>query len=60
VVLAGEDRSAHPHSLGFSSILFKMPPGETAGGLFVMEHPHLLPGEPPLHLHLNQEDMGST
>jgi mannose-6-phosphate isomerase-like protein (cupin superfamily) len=56
VVLAGEDRSAHPHSLGFSSILFKVPTGETAGGLFVMEHTHLLPGGPPLHLHLNQEE----
>jgi len=56
VVLAGEDRSAHPHSLGFSSILFKVPANETAGGLFVMEHTHLLPGGPPLHLHLNQEE----
>jgi mannose-6-phosphate isomerase-like protein (cupin superfamily) len=56
VVLAGEDRSAHPHSLGFSSILFKVPTSETAGGLFVMEHTHLLPGGPPLHLHLNQEE----
>jgi mannose-6-phosphate isomerase-like protein (cupin superfamily) len=56
VVGAGEDRSAHPHSLGFSSILFKVPTSETAGGLFVMEHTHLLPGGPPLHLHLNQEE----
>jgi len=47
VVGAGEDRSAHPHSLGFSSILFKVPTSETAGGLFVMEHTHLLPGGPP-------------
>jgi mannose-6-phosphate isomerase-like protein (cupin superfamily) len=56
VVRAGEDRSAHPHSLGFSSILFKVPTSETAAGLFVMEHTHLLPGGPPLHLHLNQEE----
>ncbi len=56
VVGAGEDRSAHPHSLGFSSILFKVPTNETAGGLFVMDNTHLLPGGPPLHLHLNQEE----
>jgi mannose-6-phosphate isomerase-like protein (cupin superfamily) len=56
VVGAGEDRSAHPHSLGFSSILFKVPTSETAGGLFVIEHTHLLPGGPPLHLHLSQEE----
>jgi mannose-6-phosphate isomerase-like protein (cupin superfamily) len=56
VVGAGEDRSAHPHSLGFSSILFKVPTSETAGGMFVMEHTHLLPGGPPLHLHLSQEE----
>jgi mannose-6-phosphate isomerase-like protein (cupin superfamily) len=42
--------------LGFSSILFKGPTSETAGGLFVIEHTHLLPGGPPLHLHLNQEE----
>ena len=47
VVGPGEDRSAHPHSLGFSSILFKVPTSETAGGLFVMEHTHLLPGGRP-------------
>jgi mannose-6-phosphate isomerase-like protein (cupin superfamily) len=56
VVGAGEDRSGHPHSLGFSSILFKVPTSETAGGLFVMEHTHLLPGGPALHLHLYQEE----
>jgi mannose-6-phosphate isomerase-like protein (cupin superfamily) len=56
VVGAGEDYSGHPHSLGFSSILFKVPASETSGGLFVMEHTHLLPGGPPLHLHLSQEE----
>jgi mannose-6-phosphate isomerase-like protein (cupin superfamily) len=53
---AGEDRFGHPHSLGFSSLLFKVATSETAGGLFVIEHQHLLPGGPPLHLHLNQEE----
>jgi mannose-6-phosphate isomerase-like protein (cupin superfamily) len=56
VVGAGEDRSGTPHSLGFSSILFKVPTSETAGGMFVIEHTHLLPGGPPLHLHFNQEE----
>ena len=56
VVGAGEDRFCHPHSLGFSSILFKVPTSDTAGGLFVMEHTHLLPGGPALHLHFNQEE----
>jgi mannose-6-phosphate isomerase-like protein (cupin superfamily) len=56
VVGAGEDRFGHPHSLGISSILFKVPASETAGGIFVMEHTHLLPGGPALHLHLNQEE----
>ena len=56
VVGAGEDRFGHPHSLGFSSILFKVPTTETTGGLFVIEHTHLQPGGPPLHLHLNQEE----
>jgi mannose-6-phosphate isomerase-like protein (cupin superfamily) len=56
VVGAGEDCAGHPHSLGFSSILFKVPTTETSGGLFVMEHTHLLPRGPPLHLHLYQEE----
>jgi len=56
VVGAGEDRFGHPHSLGFSSILFKVPTSETSGGLFVMEHTHLVPGGPALHLHLDQEE----
>jgi len=56
VVGAGEDRFGHPHSLGFSSILFKVPTSETAGGLFVLEHTHLLPGGPALHLHFKQEE----
>ncbi|MBV8631593.1 MAG: cupin domain-containing protein, partial [Silvibacterium sp.] len=29
---------------------------ETAGRLFIIEHTHLMPGGPPLHLHLNQEE----
>jgi mannose-6-phosphate isomerase-like protein (cupin superfamily) len=56
VVGAGEDRFGQPHSLGFSSILFKVPASETGGGIFVMEHTHLKGGGPALHMHLRQEE----
>ncbi|HYK34774.1 cupin domain-containing protein [Alloacidobacterium sp.] len=56
VVGAGEDRLGKPHSLGFSSFVFKVLSEETGGGLFIIEHTHLIPGGPPLHLHLNQEE----
>jgi mannose-6-phosphate isomerase-like protein (cupin superfamily) len=56
VVGAGEDRSGHPHSLGYSTLLFKVLSRETSGGLFLIEHRNLMPGGPPLHLHLNQEE----
>lgn len=56
VVGAGEDRCGKPHSLGFSSLTFKVMPAETGGGLFVIEHTHLAPGGPPLHLHPHQDE----
>jgi mannose-6-phosphate isomerase-like protein (cupin superfamily) len=56
IVGDGQDRFAHPHSLGFSSILSKIAPSETEGRLFLIEHRNLVPGGPPLHLHLNQEE----
>jgi mannose-6-phosphate isomerase-like protein (cupin superfamily) len=56
VVGNGQDRFGATHSLGFSSVGFKVGTAETAGGLFVMEHTHLVPGGPPLHLHPNQEE----
>jgi mannose-6-phosphate isomerase-like protein (cupin superfamily) len=56
VVAAGEDRFSETHSLGFSTILFKVATNDTAGGLFVMEHTHLTHGGPALHLHLDQEE----
>ncbi|MGH9401728.1 MAG: cupin domain-containing protein [Terriglobia bacterium] len=56
VVGAGQDRTGHPHSIGFDSLLFKILTHETNGGLFVVEHPHMRPGGPPLHLHLSQEE----
>jgi len=57
VVGAGKDRFGQPHNLGFSSsLLFKVAGSDTNGGLFVIEHAHLQPGGPPLHLHFNQEE----
>jgi mannose-6-phosphate isomerase-like protein (cupin superfamily) len=56
IVKAGSDRFEHPHAMGFSSMLFKVMPGETGGGLFVVEHKNLTPGGPVLHLHLKQEE----
>jgi len=56
-VPAGEDRSGHLHSLGFSSLAFKVVPSDTGGGLLVIEHRNLLPDTgPALHLHLSQEE----
>lgn len=56
LVGAGQDRLGETHSLGFSTILFKVLPSETNGGLFIIEHQHLVHGGPRLHLHLYQEE----
>src|SRR5271167_715275 len=56
VVGAGQDRFDHSRTMGFSNMLFKVSSTDTNGGLFVMEHNHLTPGGPPLHLHFQQEE----
>ena len=56
VIGAGKDRGGESHSLGFSSILFKVLPRETNGGLFVIEHMNLTKGGPALHFHPHQEE----
>lgn len=53
---AGQDRLGSPHTLGFSSLAFKVLPADTGGNLFLIEHSHLTPGGPPLHMHLNQDE----
>ena len=54
---SAQDRFDHPHTIGFSTgMLFKVSSADTNGALFVMEHTHLAPGGPPLHLHLQQEE----
>jgi len=56
VVNAGQDLLGETHSRGYSTILFKVLPRETNGGLFIIEHAGLVKGGPPLHLHLHQEE----
>lgn len=56
LVAAGQDRLGETHSLGISTILFKVLPSETNGGVFIIEHEHLTHGGPPLHLHLYQDE----
>ena len=56
VVGSGQDRFGESHSLGFSSILFKVPARESNGGLFVIEHKNLIKGGPPVHFHLHQDE----
>ena len=56
LVRAGQDIDSEPRSLGFSRISFKTSSHETGGNLFLIEHSNLLPGGPPLHLHLEQEE----
>jgi quercetin dioxygenase-like cupin family protein len=56
VIGSGQDRFAQPHSLGFSTILFKVASRDSNGELFVIEHKNLLKGGPPVHYHLHQEE----
>jgi mannose-6-phosphate isomerase-like protein (cupin superfamily) len=56
VVGASQDRLGAPHSMGISSLAFKVLSDDTGGNLFVIEHSHLVPGGPPLHLHLYQDE----
>jgi quercetin dioxygenase-like cupin family protein len=56
VVGAGQDRFGEHHSPGFSTICFKVGTGDTGGGVFIIEHEHLVRGGPPLHLHFNQDE----
>jgi quercetin dioxygenase-like cupin family protein len=56
VVASGEDRFDHPIPMAMSSLAFKVTARETGSGVLVMEHTHLVPGGPPLHLHPSQEE----
>ena len=53
----GQDRTGHLHSIGFSSLAFKVIPADTAGNLLVIEHRNLMPDTgPAMHMHLSQEE----
>jgi mannose-6-phosphate isomerase-like protein (cupin superfamily) len=56
VVASGQDRLGTPRTRGFDSLAFKVLTADTGGNLFVIEHSHLIPGGPPLHLHLYQDE----
>jgi mannose-6-phosphate isomerase-like protein (cupin superfamily) len=56
LVPAGQDLEGEPRTLGYSRLSFKTSPQETNGNVFIIEHANLLPGGPPLHLHLAQEE----
>jgi mannose-6-phosphate isomerase-like protein (cupin superfamily) len=57
IVGVGQDRLGPPHTLGFSSLAFKVLPSDTGGNLFIIEHTHLMPNTgPPLHLHFSQDE----
>ncbi len=54
---AGQDRTGHVHSLGFSSLAFKVLTADTGGNLFIIEHRNLMPNTgPALHLHYSQDE----
>ena len=53
-VAAGQDRSGHLHSLGFSSLAFKVATSDAAGNLSIIEHRNLVPDSgPALHMHIS-------
>lgn len=57
VVAAGQDRLGAPHTLGFSSLAFKVITSDAGGNLFMIEHRNLMPNTgPALHLHYTQEE----
>jgi mannose-6-phosphate isomerase-like protein (cupin superfamily) len=56
VVGAGDDRYGQRRTLGFGSISFKVGTADTDGRLFIIEHPDMTPGGPPLHMHPHQEE----
>lgn len=53
---SGQDRFGEHHSLGFSTILFKVPTRDSGGALFAIEHQNLIKGGPPVHFHLHQDE----
>ena len=55
-LLSGEDRLGEAHSLGITSIAFKVVTRDTNGELFVIEHRTSQKGGPPRHIHPHQDE----
>ena len=55
-VLSGEDRLDEAHSLGITSIAFKVLTRDTNGELFIIEHTTRQKGGPPHHIHPHQDE----
>ena len=54
---AHQDRTGTPHSLGFSTILFRVTTAQSEGRVFLMEHQQMLSNKGPnLHLHTDLEE----
>src|SRR5579883_152313 len=56
VVGDGQDRYGEKHSLGFSTILFRVAKKDSGGSIFAIEHRGLGKGGPPEHIHLYQDE----
>lgn len=56
VVGAGQDRLNENHSLGYSTMLFKVLSRDTSDNLFIIEHRNLTKTGPPVHLHYHQDE----
>ena len=55
-VLSGEDRLDEAHSLGITSIAFKVLTRDTNNELFIIEHTTRQKGGPPRHIHPHQDE----
>lgn len=55
-IRSGEDRLDEDHSLGITSIAFKVLTRDTNGELFIIEHTTRQKGGPPHHIHPYQDE----
>ena len=55
-VLANTDRTGEMHTMGYSSMAFKVLTQDSDGDLFMIEHHMNKRGGPPLHVHPHQDE----
>lgn len=55
-VLANADRTGEMHTMGYSSMAFKVLTQDSHGDLFMIEHHMHQRGGPPLHVHPHQDE----